>query len=174
MVDRRFSDCFFYHTENNPRLHINTLNSSGTSALHAACESEFASIANIANLLDNGANAHLAVPGIKYTPLKISLFSYFQRHDLVRLRNIFTIFFERGFCIDEYQDFQGDTIMHGVAKYVVNDENFCTMVVLNGGGVACLHLRNFEGRTPLEEAYRADNLGFIAAIEKYLRKRNGG
>jgi ankyrin repeat protein len=173
MADGYFLDSFFNAVKNNPRENINIFDGNGRHALHMACSNWRVPIANITSLLRNGANPYLENEGSKFTPLHCSISSHALNNDLVRLRNIFNIFFEFGFRINGHQDVRGNSIMHMVACYVMDDEAFCAMVLRNGGS-RYLHLINIDGLTALDEAYNANNLGFIAAIEKYLRKRNGG
>jgi len=173
MVDGYFWDSFLYAMKNNPRENIDIFDCTGQSALHIACSNWHVPIANIISLLRNGANPHLESENLNYTPLYYSIDSHFIRNNLVRLRNIIDISFEFVNRINGHQDSRGNSIMHMVAWRVMDDEAFCAMVLRNGGS-RYLHLINIYGLTALDEAYNANNLSVIAAIEKYLRKRNGG
>jgi ankyrin repeat protein len=168
MEDGYFLDSFLYAMKNNPRENIDIFDCTGQSALHIACSNWHVPIANIISLLRNGANPHLESENLNYTPLYYSIDSHFIRNNLVRLRNIFDIFFEFGFRINGHQDSRGNSIMHMVACRVMDDEAFCAMVLRNGGS-RYLHLTNLYGLTALDEAYHANNLSVIAAIEKYVR-----
>jgi ankyrin repeat protein len=170
MADRFFLSCFFHYTKNKPRENIDSLDDVGLSALHIACDCQYVPIANIITMLNNGANPHLLSRNTHYSPLQFCLYSHLKHNDLVRLTNIFNMFFDRGLRIDRRQDHRGNTIMHAVAYCVKDDEEFCTKALQNGGG-SCLNVTNNDGLDPRKQAEVSDNWSMYDAIVGYMRKR---